>query len=100
MKMIKRSHRSDINRTRARHGYKYTKYKMCLSMRMVMCNKQHLSNIWSWIHERKKKKINNTEAGLKKSVYKKKHVFQFTRWLPSILAHCGTYFDQLKWEVV
>ena len=24
--------------------------KMCLSMMMVMCNKQHLSNIWSWIY--------------------------------------------------
>ena len=28
--MINRSHRHDINRTRPRHGYKYTKYKMCL----------------------------------------------------------------------
>ena len=36
---------------------------------MVMCNKQHLSNIWSWIHE----KVSNTEAELKKNVaYKKK----------------------------
>ena len=43
--MKNRSHRYDINRTRLRHGYKYTKYKMCLSMMMVMCNKQHLSNI-------------------------------------------------------
>ena len=25
--MINRSHRCDINRTRPRHGYKYTKYK-------------------------------------------------------------------------
>ena len=51
MKMINRSHKCDINRTRARHGYKYTKYKIGLSMVMVMCNKQHLSNIWNWIHE-------------------------------------------------
>ena len=33
--------RYDINKTRLRHGYKYTKYKMCLSMMMVICNKQH-----------------------------------------------------------
>ena len=45
MKMINRSHRHDINRTSARPGYEYTKYKMCLTMMMVMCNKQHLSNI-------------------------------------------------------
>ena len=34
--------RYDMNKTRLRHGYKYTKYKMCLSMMMVICNKQHL----------------------------------------------------------
>ena len=35
----------------------------------VMCNKQHLSNIWSSTYE----KLSNTEAELKKSVaYKKK----------------------------
>ena len=37
VKMKNRSHRSDINRTRPRHGYKYAKYEMCLSMMMVMC---------------------------------------------------------------
>ena len=52
MKMTNRSHKYDINRTRPRHGYKYAKYKMYLSMLMVMCNKQHLSNIWDWIHEK------------------------------------------------
>ena len=43
--MINISHRYDINRTRPRHGDEYTKHKMCLSMMMVMCNKQHPSNI-------------------------------------------------------
>ena len=38
-------HSYDINKTRARYGNKYTKYKMCFIMMMVMCNKQHLSNI-------------------------------------------------------
>ena len=42
MKMKNRSHRFDINR--ARHGHKYTKYKMCLSTMMVISIKQHLSN--------------------------------------------------------
>ena len=49
VKMKNRSQRYDIM---ARHGYEYTKYKMCLSMMMIMCNKQHSSNIWSWIHEK------------------------------------------------
>ena len=30
LKMKNRSHRYDINRPTPRHGYKYTKYKMCL----------------------------------------------------------------------
>ena len=36
------------NRPRPRHGPKYTIYKMCLSIIMVICIKQHLGNIWSW----------------------------------------------------
>ena len=40
LKMKIGSHRYDINRTRQRHGHKYTKYKMCLSMMMIMYNKQ------------------------------------------------------------
>ena len=43
----------DINRPSPRHGHKYTKYKMCLSiMVVVICIKQHLSNIWSSIQEK------------------------------------------------
>ena len=45
-------HKYDINWTWPRHGHKYTKYKLLLSMMMVMCIKQHLSNIWGWIHEK------------------------------------------------
>ena len=44
-KMKNRSHRGDINRTRPRHGYEYPICKICLSMMMVICSKQHLSNI-------------------------------------------------------
>ena len=40
--MKSRSHRYDKIRE---HGSEYTKHKMYLSMMMVMCNKQHLSNI-------------------------------------------------------
>ena len=42
----KYSSRHNINRTRCRHGHKYAKYKICLhKMMMVVCIKQHLSNI-------------------------------------------------------
>ena len=49
-----KSHRYDINRPRPRHGHKYTKYKMCLGRMMTACIKQHLSNIWSSVHEKVK----------------------------------------------
>ena len=45
LKMKKRSFRYDITRPRPRHGHKYTIYKMCLSLMMTICIKQHLSNI-------------------------------------------------------
>ena len=65
------SHRYNINRPRPSHGHKYTKYKMCLSIMIATCIKQHLSNIWSSIHE----KVDNTEAELKKSVTYKKSIY-------------------------
>ena len=48
LKIKNRSQRFDINRPRLKHGHKYTKYDMnikCLSIIMVICIKQHLSNI-------------------------------------------------------
>ena len=45
MKMKNISHRYNINRPWSRHGHKYSKYKKCISMVMLMCIKQNLSNI-------------------------------------------------------
>ena len=45
LKIKNRSQRYDINRPRSRHGHKYTEYKMCLHIMMVICIKQHASNI-------------------------------------------------------
>ena len=42
---LKMKHRYNINRPRPRQGNKHTKYKMCLSIMMVLCIKPHLSNI-------------------------------------------------------
>ena len=37
--MKSKSKEYDLNRPRPRHGRKYTKYKMCLSVMMVICIK-------------------------------------------------------------
>ena len=67
----KRWHRYDINRHRLRHGCKYTKYKMCLTIMMVICIKQQLSNIWRSIYE----KVKQHWGWVEKSVAcKEKHV--------------------------
>ena len=42
--MKNRSHRHNINRPRPRNGHKYTKQKICLSIMMAICIKQHLCN--------------------------------------------------------
>ena len=55
------------NRRRSRHEHKYNKYKICLSLMMVICIKQHLSNMLSSIHE----KLSNTEDELKSAAHKK-----------------------------
>ena len=55
LKMQNRLQRYDINSPRPRYRHKYTKRKFCLSITMVICIKQHLPNVWSWIHERAKK---------------------------------------------
>ena len=69
MEMKSRSHRYDINRLSPRHGNKYSKYKKCLSMMMLTCIKQQLSNIWNSIHEKVKK--SNIETELNKSITSK-----------------------------
>ena len=48
--MKNRSQRYDLSRPRFRHGHKYNKYKMCLNIMMVICIKQHLSNISRSVH--------------------------------------------------
>ena len=43
--MKNRSRRYDIIRPKSRQGYKYREIKKCLSMMVLTCIKQHLSNI-------------------------------------------------------
>ena len=49
--MKSRSQRYDINRSGPRYGKKYTKYKMCLNIVMVICITQYLSNAWKSIEK-------------------------------------------------
>ena len=70
MKIKNKSHRYDINRPRSRHGHKYSKYKKCLTMMMLICIKQHLSNIYSSIHE----KVKQISGWFEKSIAYKKSV--------------------------
>ena len=74
MKMKNRSYRYDINRPGFRHGSKYSKYKKCPSMMMLVCNKQHLSNIWIWIHG---KVMQHWGCAEKSVAYKEKRVLPF-----------------------
>ena len=37
MKVKNRSHKYDINRLSSRHGHKFSKYKKCPSMTMLIC---------------------------------------------------------------
>ena len=43
LKMKNISLRYGINRSRSRHGHKYTKYKICPSLMMSICIKQQLT---------------------------------------------------------
>ena len=81
MKIKKRSHRSDINRPR--HGHKYSRYKKCLTMMILICVKQHVSNIWSSIYENVKQHWGWVE---KSGAYKKRRAIYKT-----------SYFDICSW---
>ena len=58
----------------SRHEHNYSKYKKYLSMMMLICIKQHVSNFWGSIH----KKLSNSEAKMKKTLLIKKCAFSET----------------------
>ena len=64
--------RSNINRTRSRHGHKCTNYKMCHSTIMVMCIKQDLTTSEAEFM----KKLSNIEAEFKKALLIKNSVYR------------------------
>ena len=66
MKIKNRSYRYDINKPRYRH--KYSKQKKCLIKMLLICIKQHPSNIEAQFM----KKLSDTETELKKALLIKK----------------------------
>ena len=68
MKMKNGSRRDDINTARCRRGRRYSKYKKCLIIMMLICTKQHLSNFFRSFMKR----LSNNEAAMKKSAACKK----------------------------
>ena len=45
---------AELNKSVAYKKNMYTNYEMCLGIKMVICIKQHLSNIGNSIHEKVK----------------------------------------------
>ena len=72
-----RSHIYNINRRRSRIGHKYTNKKKCHSSMMVVCIKQHPSNIWNSLHAKVKQSWGLVE---KKCCLLKKRVFKQQYW--------------------
>ena len=86
MEMKNRSHRYDINRHRSSHECKYSKYKKCLSV-IMMIMWHTLRNSKATFEAQFIKKLSNTDAELKKSVaYKKKCVPFFWAGLSSLVS--------------
>ena len=65
---MKVKHKCDINIKGSRHGHKFSKYKICLSLMMTLCVKQQLNKVWSTIM----KTLRKAEAELKTRVAYKK----------------------------
>ena len=89
IKIKNTSHRYDINRPRLRHGHKGRRYKKRLSMMMLICIKQHISNIWSSIYQ----KVKQHWGWVKKSVANKKECISFL-----FLSYNTLYFN--SWNTV
>lgn len=80
LKMKKRWHRFNIYRPRSRNNSKYSKYKKSLTVMMLSCIKQHLSNIQSSIQ----KKVEQHSGLIKKSVVYKE-TFHITIFQVSLI---------------
>ena len=72
LNMKNTSHRYDVNRTRPRHGHKYTRYKIVSVYDGYM---YYATPAQQTSEAQFMKELSNTEAELKKSVaYKKSHL--------------------------
>ena len=92
MKIKTISHRYDVNRPRKRHGHRYSKYKRCLCMMMLICIKQHVSNVWSSIQEKVKQHWDWVEKSVDKEKSNVTNIILTRNKFDSL-------FDQITWNV-
>ena len=81
MKIKKRLRRYDINEPRSRHGHKYSRCKNCLSVMMLICIKQNLSNIWTSIHEKVKRQALHIKRNIRNKNDRKMELWETPEWL-------------------
>ena len=81
MKIKKRLRRYDINEPRSRHGHKYSRCKNCLSVMMLICIKQNLSNIWTSIHEKVKRQALHIKKNIRNKNDRKMELWETPEWL-------------------
>ena len=81
MKIKKRLRRYDINEPRSRHGHKYSRCKNCLSVMMLICIKQNLSNIWTSIHEKVKRQALHIKKNIRNKNDRKMELWETPEWI-------------------
>ena len=93
MRMKNRSHRYDINRSRSRHEHKYTEYKTCLSMMILICIQQHQATFGAQFM----RKSSNSEAEMMQSIAYKKSVYTRYKMCLSIMivTHTKHYLSNI-----
>ena len=89
LKMKNRSQGYDINRPRPRMGPNILNIKCVSSAMLIICIKQHLSNVWSSIHEKVKQHWGWVE---KKALLVKKRVI----WNPLICEYLQCVKEPVK----
>ena len=98
LKNKNRIHRYDINRSRPGHGHKYIKCKIGLSIMIVICLKELLSNIWNSICEKIKKKKHWGWVKKKKDVAYEKSLYtvQDILWVKNVNGDLKNWMSKLR----
>ena len=99
LKMKNKSHRYDIIRPKPRHGHKYTKYKMCLSIIMVLyVLKVHYCRFENLPISSFSYKNNMLKISRKKTFYFLRHVH--VRYVKSLFTNIQKKLNMLKFSLL